>query len=125
MVLLADRGEGVDHPSAAANIAALIETAADHPGRRILDAADPDAPNGMEISRIIARHFGRHWHEILLDHDQSGRHPWHRVPPFVLDTSAATALGYRPAGDYATTVAESLDWLGAPSSRPWQDRSRE
>jgi hypothetical protein len=29
----------------------------------------------------------------------------------VLDTSAAEALGYRPAGDYATTVAAEIDWL--------------
>lgn len=127
VVVLASRGEGADHPSAAANIAALIETAAGRPGRRILNAADPDAPNGLEISRIIARHFGHHWREILLDHDQSGRHPWHRVPPFILDTTAASALGYEPAGDYATTVAETLDRLSgnSRSSGPWQDRSGE
>ena len=110
VVLLASRGEGVDHPTAAANIAALIETVAARPGQRVLNIADPDAPNGLEISRIIARHFGHDWREILLDHDKLGRHPWHRG--FVLDTSAADALGYHPAGDYATTVAETLDRLG-------------
>jgi nucleoside-diphosphate-sugar epimerase len=110
VVLLASRGQGVDHPTAAANIAALIETVAARPGRRVLNIADPDAPNGLEISRIVARHFGHDWREILLDHDKLGRHPWHRG--FVLDTSAAQALGYRPAGDYATTVAETLDQLG-------------
>jgi nucleoside-diphosphate-sugar epimerase len=110
VVLLASRGEGLDHTSAAANIAALIETAASRPGRRVLNAADPDAPNGLEISRIVARHFGHDWREVLLDHDKLGRHPWHGG--FVLDTSAAQALGYRPVGDYATTVAETLDWLG-------------
>ena len=36
---------------------------------------------------------------------------WHRWPPVVLDTSAALALGYRPVGDYATTVAASVAWL--------------
>jgi nucleoside-diphosphate-sugar epimerase len=106
IVLLASRGEGVDHPTAAANLAALIESAALRPGRRILNAADPDAPNGLEISRIIARSLGHEWREILLDHDQAGRHPWRRG--FVLDTSAALALGYRPVGDYATTVQETL-----------------
>jgi nucleoside-diphosphate-sugar epimerase len=121
IVLLASRGEGVDHPAAAANIASLIETVAGNPGTRVLNAADPDAPNGLEISRIIARAFGHHWREILLDHDEAGRHPWHRG--FVLDTSAAVALGYRPVGDYAFTVREALRDL--VSSRSWQDRAGE
>ncbi|HEX8864973.1 MAG TPA: NAD-dependent epimerase/dehydratase family protein [Lentzea sp.] len=124
IVLLASCGEGVDHPTAAANLAALIETAAHLPGRRILNAADPDAPNGLEISRIIARSLGHEWREILLDHDQAGRHPWHRG--FVLDTSAALALGHLPVGDYATTVQETLRELvrlrDPVSSRSWQDR---
>ncbi|MEU3643158.1 NAD-dependent epimerase/dehydratase family protein [Lentzea sp. NPDC034063] len=121
VVVLASRGQGVDHPTAAANLAALIETAALHPGARVLNAADPDAPNGLEISRIIAGSLGHEWHEILLDHDQAGRHPWHRG--FVLDTSAALALGYRPVGDYAATVQETLRDL--VSSRSWQDRAGE
>ncbi|MEV6716150.1 NAD-dependent epimerase/dehydratase family protein [Lentzea sp. NPDC051208] len=121
IVLLASRGEGADHPTAAANLAALIETAGEHPGARVLNAADPDAPNGLEISRIIARALNHEWHEILLDHDEAGRHPWRRG--FVLDTSAALALGYRPVGDYALTVRETLRDLVSSSS--WQDRSRE
>ncbi|GLY50909.1 NAD-dependent epimerase/dehydratase family protein [Lentzea sp. NBRC 102530] len=121
VVVLADRGEGVDHPTAAANLAALIETVAAHPGARVLNAADPDAPNGLEISRIIAGHFGHRWHEILLDHSEAGLHPWRRG--FVLDTSAAVALGYRPVGDYATTVQETLHDLASTSS--WQYRARE
>ncbi|MGH3527706.1 MAG: NAD-dependent epimerase/dehydratase family protein, partial [Pseudonocardiaceae bacterium] len=36
VVLLAGRGRGVDHPSAAVNIAALVETVAAKPGQRIL-----------------------------------------------------------------------------------------
>lgn len=43
-----------DHPSAALNIAALIETVANRPGRRILNAADPDCPDGRTIASIIA-----------------------------------------------------------------------
>ncbi len=31
----------------------------------------------------------------------------------MLDLTAAADLGYRPAGDYATTVAEEVDWLVA------------
>jgi nucleoside-diphosphate-sugar epimerase len=121
VVVLASRGEGVDHPTAAANLAALIETAALNPGARVLNAADPDAPNGLEISRIIADHFGHRWHEILLDHSEAGLHPWHRG--FVLDTTAAVRLGYQPVGDYALTVQETLRDL--ISRHSWQDRARE
>ncbi|WP_433795906.1 NAD-dependent epimerase/dehydratase family protein [Actinoplanes sp. CA-252034] len=107
-VLLADGGRGADHTSAAANIAALVECVADHPGRRILNAADPDAPDGLTVSRVIAGLAGHTWEEI---DDETGRHPWHRVPPIVLDMTAATALGYRPIGDFAATVVQEVDWL--------------
>jgi nucleoside-diphosphate-sugar epimerase len=113
-VLLAHRGKGADHPSAAANIAALVEIVAQQPGRRILNAADPDAPDALAISRVIATATGHAWREVLLNDDappQLGQHPWNRIPPIVLDTSAAQALGYRPVGDYATTVADEIDWM--------------
>lgn len=113
-VLLARRGRGADHPSAALNIAALIDTAADQPAARVLNAADPDCPDGRAIASIIAGHLGHDWREVLLDDDAPeglGRHPWDRVPPVVLDTTAARRLGYIPVGDYATTVADEIDWL--------------
>jgi nucleoside-diphosphate-sugar epimerase len=118
VLFLAHRGAGVDHPTAAANIAALIGLAAARPGRRILNAADPDAPSALEISRVIARHLGHTWDEVLLDDQQAppgqltlGRHPWDRPHPVVLDMTAAAGLGYLPAGDYAATVAAEVDWL--------------
>jgi nucleoside-diphosphate-sugar epimerase len=111
VVLLAHRGEGADHPTAAANIAALVEIAAAKPVTRILNCADPDTPNGLEISRTIARLLGHEWDEVLVEGDEPGSHPWDVVPPIVLDMSAALELGYVPAGDYATTVAEEIDWL--------------
>ena len=112
-VFLARRGEGADHTTAAANIAALIETVAAKPGTRILNSADPDAPNGLEISRTIANCLGHVWDEVLLDDQSLGRHPWDRCPPVVLDMTAAAELAYTPAGDYGTTVAEAVDWLVA------------
>jgi nucleoside-diphosphate-sugar epimerase len=118
-VLLAHRGEGVDHPSAAANIAALVEVVATKPGARILNAADPDAPAALEISRTVARLLGHTWTEVLLDGETSdadetlGRTPWDRPHPVLLDMAAAAALGYRPVGDYATTVADEVAWLVA------------
>jgi nucleoside-diphosphate-sugar epimerase len=128
VLFLAHRGAGVDHPTAAANIAALIDLAARQPGRRILNAADPDAPSALEMSRVIARHLGHTWDEVLLDDQRAtpgqsalaqsalaqstlGRHPWDRPHPIVLDMTAATGLGYTPAGDYAATVAAEVDWL--------------
>lgn len=115
-VFLARGGAGADHPSAAANIAALIEVIASAPGRRILNCADPDCPNGREIAGTVASHLCHDWEEILLRETRSdglGSHPWDRIPPVVLDTAAAVALGYQPVGDYASTVADELDWLVA------------
>ena len=119
-VFLAHRGEGADHPTAAANIAALIETVAAQPGRRILNSADPDTPNGRQIARVIAELLGHTWNEVLLDDDAPdglGRHPWDRRPPVTLNMTAALALGYVPAGTYAETVATEVAWLtsGDPS----------
>lgn len=126
VLFLAHRGAGVDHPTAAANVAALIELAAGRPGRRILNAADPDAPSARQISRVIAGHLGHTWAEVLLDAPDAaagqaatagqaslGRTPWDKPRGFVLDMTAAARLGYVPAGDYAATVAAEVDWLVA------------
>lgn len=111
--LLARRGEGVDHTSAAANIAALVETVAMLPGQRILNAADPDAPSALLIARTISRHLHHQWDEVLLDgdHGDLGDHPWNSVYPIMLDMEAARNLGYVPVGNYAQTAAPMLDWL--------------
>lgn len=119
VLLLAHRGAGVDHPSAAVNVAALIATVAALPGKRILNAADPDSPDALSISRNIVALLGHSWQELLLDPTIAtspeavnlGTHPWDAPHPIVLDTTAATELGYRPVGNYATTVAEEVDWL--------------
>ncbi len=114
VLLLGDAGAGVVHPTAAVNIAALIETVAAKPGSRILNSADPDAPSALEISRIIAKRLGHTWDEVLLDGRAPvdlGRTPWDSKHPVVLDTSASVALSYVPVGDYAATVADEVDWL--------------
>jgi nucleoside-diphosphate-sugar epimerase len=115
-VLLAHRGRGGDHTTAAVNTAALVETVAAHPGSRILNSADPDAPTGLEIARAVARHLGHAWEEVLLPDDADpalGAHPWDFVPPIVLDTRASLRLGYRPVGTYADTIGAEIDWLVA------------
>jgi nucleoside-diphosphate-sugar epimerase len=115
-VLLAHRGAGVNHPSAAANVAALIDVVAAKPGSRILNSADPDAPSAVEIARTIADHLDHVWHEVLLGDEATaglGQHPWDVPYPIVLDLTAATDLGYTPAGNYAATVADAVEWLVA------------
>jgi nucleoside-diphosphate-sugar epimerase len=119
-VLLARQGAGADHPSAALNIAALIETVAELPGRRVLNVADPDCPSGREIASTIAGHLGHSWREVLLDDAAPtglGAHPWDRVPPVKLDTTAAERLGHTPVGTYAGTVPDVVDWLVDLASR--------
>ena len=113
-LLLANEGRGINHPTAAVNLAALVELCATNPGTRILNSADPDAPDGLTISRIVAAHLGHAWSEVLLDAtapDGLGDHPWNTVPPVVLDTTAAERLGFVPVGSYAETVRPELDWL--------------
>lgn len=115
-VFLARGGVSVNHTTAAANIAALIETVAAVPGQRILNSADPDAPSALQIARTIARHLDYEWAEVLLDDnapESLGRHPWDAVHPIMLDMTAAGELGYRPVGDYAATVGAEIDWLVA------------
>lgn len=127
VVLLAHGGRGGDHPSAAANIAALIEVAAERPGARILNCADPDQPTAAEIARIVAARLGHDWAEVLLDESAPeglGATPWDLPHPITLDMSAAHELGYRPAGDYATTLGPTIDWLvAAAHGRAGADRA--
>jgi hypothetical protein len=56
-ILLARHGRGVNHPTAAVNLAALVQFCAAFPGTRILNSADPDAPDGLAISRVISTHL--------------------------------------------------------------------
>jgi nucleoside-diphosphate-sugar epimerase len=125
-VFLANRGAGVDHPTAAVNTAALIATVADKPGQRILNSADPDAPSALEISRTVASILRHEWEEVLLDDDVIsvlGKTPWDAIPPIVLDMSAALALGYEPVGSYAETVRAEVEWLATadPAGLPADD----
>ena len=109
-VILAHRGAGVDHTTAAANIAALVEVVAARAGR-----ADPEqrrpgcTERGRDRPRDRAARSGTSGEEVLLDGDAIGNvglYPWDAGHPIVLDTSAALALGYRPVGDYAATVVD-------------------
>lgn len=127
-ILLADRGRGVDHTTAASGIASLVRLVADAPDRRILNVADATAPSVLEIVRTIAGHLDHAFDEVLLDADAPafvGTTPWSSPTPFVLDTTAARSLGWQ-APTYATAVRSELDWLvetaqtvPAGSDVPW------
>src|SRR3954451_23629620 len=125
-VILAHRGAGVDHTTAAVNLAALVEVVADQPKARILNSADPDAPSGLQIARSIARALDHEWQEVLLDGDPIGTvgvYPWDAAHPIVLDTSAALELGYTPVGTFAATVVDTVEWL-VESARGGPDAAR-
>jgi hypothetical protein len=112
-VLLADHGRSVDHTTAASGIGSLVHLVADAPDRRILNVADATAPTALEIVRTVAAHLGHRFEEVLLDPDAPafvGVTPWSSPSPFVLDTTAARALGWQPP-TFAEAVAPELDWL--------------
>lgn len=88
-VFLARYGRGINHPTAAVNLAALVRICAESPGTRILNCADPDAPDGLAICRAISGYLTHEWEEILLDDtapEGLGDHPWNTWPPFILAT---------------------------------------
>jgi nucleoside-diphosphate-sugar epimerase len=113
-VFLAHRGAGVDHTSAAVNIAALIDVCAAAAASRILNCGDPVAPSALAISRSIAKILDHEWDEVLLDGDDLGTlgdHPWDAPYPIVLDMTNGLALGYEPVGTFEETVRAEVEWL--------------
>lgn len=120
---LAWRGESRFHTSATVNIAALIRAALETPGRRVLNAADPDAPSVAEIGRIVAEVYGVELDLVRLDgppRNGVGATPWSVPLPLIADMSRAEAIGYRPAATYRQAIAaacrsdEALAAAGVP-----------
>ncbi|GAB3391219.1 hypothetical protein GCM10027568_16460 [Humibacter soli] len=111
---LANRGDAIDHLTAAANTAALIEVVADRPGARILNIADPDPLTATQIVEAIARPIGWDGRIVGLEPDApGGEHPWNAAHPIVLDLTAATDLGYRPVGTGSELIAEEATWVAS------------
>jgi nucleoside-diphosphate-sugar epimerase len=125
-VVLAYRGESRFHPTAAENLAELVWLAAERPGRRVLNCADPDAPPVRELGRAIGRVLEYEPVEVLLPgspRDTVGENPWATPKPLVLDTSEAElGLGYRPAARYERAVAHACEWVRtATEGRDWRE----
>src|SRR5690625_1501192 len=123
-VVLAHGGSSRFQTTAARTIAELVRLAAAHPGRRVLNAADPQAPTVAEIVAAVAVDRGA----SLAVHTLPGRpqgtlgmNPWAVPHPMVLDmTAAARELGYRPVTDYAGALTDYLDWLEQVAAGDWR-----
>lgn len=97
------------------NIAELVRVAPDRPGAPILNIRDPEALTVAEIGSAIARHMGYAGKFIEVATSdfpaKLGRKPWAGPRPFVLDNSAALAMGYVPVTTYAEAAEPIWDDL--------------
>jgi nucleoside-diphosphate-sugar epimerase len=124
---LAYKGTSRFHTSAVANIAKLARVAAEVPGSRVLNIADPLPPTVAEIAAFIARHLDYSGRIVEVDEQIDppiiGRTPWSVPRPFVVDCKAALDLGYSPTTTYADAVRSTCDWLVANASDgDWKER---
>lgn len=111
---IAHHGLTGNHPTAAVNLAKLVATCAQRPAARVLNAADPDFPTAADIALAIAAGCQRPVQIVGLNDDappELGWTPWETWPPFFLDTTASTQLGYQPAGTYSDTVTAAVQEL--------------
>ena len=124
-IVLAYRGASRFHPISVHNLAELIWLAAERPGRRVLNAGDPEPPTVVEIGRAVATHLEHDWAEILIDEPVGnvGETVWSTPHAVVLDmTEAEFELGYRPVTTYEQAVPETVAWLvEATRDRDWRD----
>jgi nucleoside-diphosphate-sugar epimerase len=123
-IVLGDRGRSRFHPISTENLAELIWLAAEHPGRRVLNAGDPGPPTLLEISRAVATALEYDWTEVLLPGlGEPCETPWSGPRPVVLDmTDAEFEVGYRPVTTYERAVAPVCEWLVETlSGRAWEE----
>ena len=125
LIPLAFDGRSRFHTTSVLNIAELSAVALAQPGSRVLNIADPVALTVAEIGAMIGRHMNYAGRLVGLDETRFskriGRSPWSTPGPFVLDTSAAQALGYAPVADYAATAGATVDDLiRAAAGRNWR-----
>ena len=124
-IVLAYRGASRFHPISVHNLAELIWLAAERPGRRVLNAGDPEPPTVVEIARAVAANLEHDWAEVLIDEPVGnvGETVWSTPHPVVLDmTDAEFELGYRPVTTYEQAIPETLAWLvEATRGREWRE----
>ncbi|WP_367326359.1 NAD-dependent epimerase/dehydratase family protein [Streptomyces sp. HUAS ZL42] len=125
--VLAFRGESRFHTASARNIAELIRLAAAHPGSRVLNACDPQAPTVAELGEAVDAVMGVTTDTVLVDGPEPapnvGGTPWSVPLPVVCDMSAAAReLGYGPGLSYAKSLPETVGWLvGRLERQDWRE----
>jgi nucleoside-diphosphate-sugar epimerase len=127
VIILAHRGESRFHPVSVENLAELLRLAVERPGRRVLNAGDPNPPTVLEIARAVAEAMEHEWTEVLLRDGPAGgivgASPWGVPRPWVLDTTEAEfEVGYRPVTTYAKAVRNTAEWLvEATRDQDWRE----
>lgn len=100
------------HPASVYNIAEMIRLAAETPGDRIWNAADPGQPDELHIGEAIAAAMGKTIAHVTLPGKPPVGTPWSMPKPFFLSTEkAAKDLGYTPKVTFAEVVGEACEGL--------------
>lgn len=126
-VLLANRGRGRFHTTAAENLGELVRLLAASPRTDVFNCGDPDPPTVLDIARAIGKATGQEFNEILLPEPagrgELGQTPWSTPKPLLVDMAKAEEeLGYRPATTWADAIAPQVQWLiDATHGRDWRE----
>jgi nucleoside-diphosphate-sugar epimerase len=126
-VLLANRGVGHFHTTAAENIGELVRLFAASPRTDVYNCGDPDPPTVVEILRAIAAAAEHRFVEVLLvdpvGRGELGATPWSVPRPLIVDMAKAEQeLGYRPARRWADALPRQIAWLReATQGRDWRE----
>jgi nucleoside-diphosphate-sugar epimerase len=129
-VPLVDRGESRFGTTATAVIGELVRRAGEHPGRRVLNAADDPAPTALEIGQAVLAHLDHRAEFVLLPRGAGGpdsdvgQHPWAVPVPVVMSMEAARReLDYIPTTSHASTIGAAIDdMIAAVGDGGWQER---
>jgi nucleoside-diphosphate-sugar epimerase len=115
---------GGGHPMATTtvdNLAEAVRLAAERPGTRVLNCADPDPVTPVEVARAICAYAGHEPEELLLPGPPQagvGASPWSAPRPFVLDCGGLVReLGYRPVTTFREGVGRTCRWLESTVDR--------
>ncbi|MDP9067982.1 MAG: NAD-dependent epimerase/dehydratase family protein [Actinomycetota bacterium] len=112
---------------ASRNLAELIRLAANTPGTRIVNAADPQPQTARSIGFAVSKVLDHEWDELLLQgpspQEPIGETPWSSPGPFVIDIrKAKEELGYEGRVEYEDALTETCEWLlSATAQSDWTE----
>jgi len=115
------------HTSSARGVAELAALCMEQPGRRVLNAADRNAPNVQEIAAAVAAATGLGLPLAPFEGPPAGAAhigstPWSCEHRIVLDTARAASLGW-DSGDYGDRIRPVCDWvLEVARSGDWRSQ---